>query len=347
MPYVKLDCAMIDSSIWPDKDGRDIFITALLMAAPREVREPLPQINVDNLELAGWDVPPGWYGFIEAAGTGIANRAGIDWPRASEALKRLGSPDQESRSPDFNGRRLVRVSGGYIVLNYIAYRDKDYGSAERMRRYRERKALRRNGDATLQDGATLPRNVTQAESREQRAESIGQLGATETAYAPSMDRGVQRGKDLGPTQPKNRAEEFGARAQEGIGGGDFELDPDAEPPAKRPDPGREIEAIPYGFANRVWEFWSVCQVSDRQDERGFFAKLAWADCCGFGTARPLMDILGRAKRARSPAAQVTHVLKTEFPREWEAFKASYPTHTHCLWALEEIEMGRRKEGRHE
>ncbi len=57
-----------------------------------------------------------------------------------------------------------------------------------------------------------------------------------------------------------------------------------------------------------------------------------------------MDILGRAKRARSPAAQVTHVLKTEFPAEWERFKADYPTHTHCLWALEEIDMGRRKEG---
>lgn len=172
MAFVKLDCAMLNSSIWPDKDSRDIFITALLMAEPRELLEPIKQMNVIDLYDTGWEVPAGWYGFVEAAGPGIAARAGVDWTRAALALTRLGNPEPESRSQAFGGRRMVRVDGGYIILNFIAYREKDYGAAERMRRFRERQKLRRNSDESNATAQRLPRNVTQAEA-EAEAEGEG------------------------------------------------------------------------------------------------------------------------------------------------------------------------------
>ena len=160
MAYVKLDCGILDSTTWFDKDCRDLFITALLMAIPKEFDEEQPQIEVNSLDPTGWMVPPGWYGFVDAASLGIIHRCGIPNDRGLEALVRLGAPELESRSQAFEGRRLVRVDGGFLILNYINYREKDHTAAERQRRYRERqkaKAAKRNG--------VTSRNITQAEAK--------------------------------------------------------------------------------------------------------------------------------------------------------------------------------------
>jgi hypothetical protein len=59
----------------------------------------------------------------------------------------------------------VRVEGGYLVLNYMRYRDRDYTAASRAKRYRERlKASRR-------DVVASHPHVTQAEYREQKTET--------------------------------------------------------------------------------------------------------------------------------------------------------------------------------
>ena len=157
MPFVKLDCGILNSTLWSEKECREVFLTALLMAEPHELTEPAPQIAVDSLQTTGFVVPPGWYGFIPAAGVGILHRAGIDREAGIEALRQLGEPESTSRTPDFEGRRLVRVAGGYIVLNYMKYRDRDYTSAQRSKRYRERLASRR-------DKSPSHRDITQAEA---------------------------------------------------------------------------------------------------------------------------------------------------------------------------------------
>ena len=157
MPFVKLDCGILDSSLWLARPAREIFITALLMAEPYETDVPLPQLAGDNLEPTGWVVPPGWYGFIAASGPGIVSRAGLTVDDVSiQALIDLGSPDPYSRSTKHDGRRLVRVAGGFITLNYDVFRTRDYSAAERQRRYRERK----RGDALrivtpVTEGVTL------------------------------------------------------------------------------------------------------------------------------------------------------------------------------------------------
>ena len=140
MPFVKLDCGILNSTLWFDKMCRDIFITALLMAEPYELEEPSPQLEVCSLTETGWSVPRGWYGLVHAAGVGILHRAGVnEGEHGKAALTRLGAPEPDSRSKGFDGRRLVRIDGGYIVLNYMIYRERDYTSADRSRRYRAKR----------------------------------------------------------------------------------------------------------------------------------------------------------------------------------------------------------------
>ena len=167
MPYVKLDVGILDSTLWINRDDRDTFITALLMAEPREITDAMPQLEVDSLEPTGFVIPPGWYGWIAAAGPGILRRAMVDHKEGIEALRRLGSPDPESRSQAFEGRRLIRVNGGYVALNYMSYREKDHTAKDRQARWREKN---RNGVTALRNGVTpsqnvsVTRNITEAEA---------------------------------------------------------------------------------------------------------------------------------------------------------------------------------------
>lgn len=158
MPFVKLDTTILRSTIWFDREAREIFITALLLAEPRTVSESVAQLEADSLEETGWRVPPGSYGFVESSGPGLANLAGVEWARALAALKRLGSPEPESRSQEFEGRRLVRVNGGYIALNFTKYREKDHTATERSKRYRDNKKKARHAVAS-QGNAVASRDV--------------------------------------------------------------------------------------------------------------------------------------------------------------------------------------------
>jgi hypothetical protein len=161
MPFVKLDCGMLNSTLWFERTARELFITSLLMAEPFEATEPLPQLEINSLNPTGWHVPPGWYGFIPAAGVGIIRRAQLEVTEETKAaLVTLGEPEAGSRSQDFDGRRLVRVDGGFIVLNFIKYRDRDPSAAERMKRWRRRNKLQ-SGDTSLRvtrDGEQKNRN---------------------------------------------------------------------------------------------------------------------------------------------------------------------------------------------
>lgn len=188
MPFVKLDCKILDSTLWLDVEARDIFITALLMAGPWDTEKPMPQLDVNTMEPTGWEVPPGWYGFVPAAGPGIARRAGLDIKAGMAALVRLGATERESRSPSYEGRRLVRISGGFVVLNYMIYREKDT-SALRQKRWRE-KQKGSNGVTPLRNGRHGV-TVTQAE-----AEVEEDLCNNRTTNV--RGRGVQGGKQLPP-----------------------------------------------------------------------------------------------------------------------------------------------------
>ena len=58
MAYVKLDTGILNSTLWIERECREIFITALLMAEPRDYAKPLKQIAVRTLDYTGWEAPP-------------------------------------------------------------------------------------------------------------------------------------------------------------------------------------------------------------------------------------------------------------------------------------------------
>lgn len=171
--YVKLDCGMLDSSVWFDPDQRNVFLTVLLMATLHEVRAPAPQLDIDSAEPTGWTVPPGWYGFVAASPLAIPARALVPADRTMAALRKMGEPEKASRSQKWEGRRVVRVNGGLIVLNYCDYREKDYTAAERMARWRERqKAKATPAPRAKRAKASGVRAMTAELDRRERAATV-------------------------------------------------------------------------------------------------------------------------------------------------------------------------------
>ena len=163
MPFVKLDTGLLDSSLWIDRDAREIFITSLLMADPWGLTEETPQLHVRTLKETGYTVPAGWYGMVHAAGSGIVHRARLELEPGLAALERLSAPDADSRSPEHEGRRIARIDGGYLVLNYWKYREYDHGAAERMRVLRAKR--RAEGGDVRPNNRTVRRTVTEGEGR--------------------------------------------------------------------------------------------------------------------------------------------------------------------------------------
>jgi hypothetical protein len=181
--FVKLDSGLLDSSLWVQADARTMFLTALLLAHPVELLEPVEAIQIGSLKPLGFTVPAGWYGMVEAASTGLCARACLSPEAGTSALSVLASPDPDSRTPTYEGRRMVRISGGFLILNYMTYRERDYTAAERQRRYRERqKEQRAARDVT--------RNITQVE-----VEADGDAEADQKKQKP-RSRAAARPEDV-------------------------------------------------------------------------------------------------------------------------------------------------------
>lgn len=163
MPFVKLDCGILRSTLWFDQPVREVFLTALLMAEPKELVSQVVTYKLRSTEPDEFSVPPGWYGFVQAAGEAIVRFSGVDAKEGLAALERLAGPDHGSRTPDFEGRRMVRVEGGFIILNFQKYRDRDYTAADRQARWRQRQKQKNHAVTSASDAVTVTR-VTQAEA---------------------------------------------------------------------------------------------------------------------------------------------------------------------------------------
>lgn len=138
--YNKIFGKILDSSVW---------------------LEPTPTRIVWITLLAAMDED----GFCSFAAIGnVAGRARVTVEEAKAALEILSAPDSESSDPDNEGRRIERVSGGWIVLNATKYRDivsranAQEKTRERVKRFRE-KNKSSNDDVTLCNGEDTDGNV--------------------------------------------------------------------------------------------------------------------------------------------------------------------------------------------
>jgi hypothetical protein len=128
MAYVKLSTSILDSSVWEqDPAVRVTWITLLAMA------------DQD--------------GMVRSTSGGIARNAIIDLDTVKKALATFEAPDPDSRTPDHDGRRIAKVPGGWIVLNYERYRDENNADERaasaraRQARYRARQKEKQEAHA--------------------------------------------------------------------------------------------------------------------------------------------------------------------------------------------------------
>lgn len=113
MPFVKLDCGMVDSTIICEPgDAFKAWIILLLKAGPDGVAHITPQV--------------------------LAMFCGCTVERMEAILTAFAGPDKSSKTKDHGGARIKITDDGYLILNYTKYRAKDYSSTERSRRFRSK-----------------------------------------------------------------------------------------------------------------------------------------------------------------------------------------------------------------
>lgn len=95
--FTKLFSSITTSSIWnEDNNTRILWVTMLAMS------------NKD--------------GYVSASVGGLAHEARISKDDCEKSLQVLSSPDDDSRSKEFDGRRIEVVDGGFQLLNHGKYR---------------------------------------------------------------------------------------------------------------------------------------------------------------------------------------------------------------------------------
>lgn len=130
--------------------------------------EPHTTLRVWITMLADCD----FHGRVYASIPGLANLARVTVEECESALETFLAPDQYSRTPDNEGRRIEVIEGGWRLLNYELYREKRDPEA---RKVQNREAQRRcrarqhvsaemltNGDQT-QKSAQYRKQKTEAE----------------------------------------------------------------------------------------------------------------------------------------------------------------------------------------
>jgi hypothetical protein len=99
MGYTKLFSEIVTSTVWQEPDH--VRLTWITLLALKE------RNHVANVSIPG-----------------LAHAARITVELCEDAIVKLESPDLYSRSKEFEGRRIQRVDGGYLILNGDKYRKK-------------------------------------------------------------------------------------------------------------------------------------------------------------------------------------------------------------------------------
>ena len=132
--FTKLFQSIIHSTIWRAKPSLKILWVTMLAMADRE-------------------------GVVESSLPGLADAARISLEDCEEGLNALSRPDQHSRTQDFEGRRIMPADGGWVILNYIKYRET---RSDEETRAKTRERVRRFRDKTARNASVTPCNASNA-----------------------------------------------------------------------------------------------------------------------------------------------------------------------------------------
>jgi len=182
-----------------------------------------------------------------ASVAGLARAAGVSLPEAEAALRELEAPDPDSTSKDHEGRRVLRIPGGWQIVTYQKYREyqtkRQRNEAAKKRKQREAARQKR-----LEREAELARREAEVEQQEQ---AIGDMSRD----VPGMSLGhrhqtsdVKRQTPLPPQPPQGGKSEGGLEASRSrkARGASSEASPEAVAGA-----GRFVVAFNSVFQRRV------------------------------------------------------------------------------------------------
>jgi len=117
--YTKLYKSLITSTIWQEDNAtRILWITMLALS------------EAD--------------GVVEGSIPGLARLAGVTLPECKAALEVLLSPDEYSRTPDNDGRRIQVIDSGWLILNREKYRDKKSDRSDYYKEYYQKRREKSN-----------------------------------------------------------------------------------------------------------------------------------------------------------------------------------------------------------
>lgn len=144
--YCKLFSDIVESSIW-DEPAQTCKVWVTLLA------------------LSDAD------GFVRGSVGWLAGKARVTHDECYHAVNLFQQPDHKSRTPDHDGRRIECLEDGFLILNYLVFRDRLSDSAkaistrERVRKHRERyKALRNTVSVTPPVSASASASVSASSS---------------------------------------------------------------------------------------------------------------------------------------------------------------------------------------
>jgi hypothetical protein len=170
--FVKLDCGIVDSTVWAEPD--DVFRAWIALLAKADA-----------------------FGVVRCSIPALAVLCKTTPQRMVEIMDVFKSPDPFSRTPEDEGRRVREIDGAFLLINYVKHREITQGKpgshADRQRRYRERIAAR---DESLASPVTDKRHIQASQASPERhrdteaEEEVEEARAIETANAvshPSAD----------------------------------------------------------------------------------------------------------------------------------------------------------------
>lgn len=130
--FTKLQRSIVTSSIWlQDMETRLVWIT-LLALCDRD-------------------------GIVRASPKQLTHQARVSQEGCEKAIELLQSPDEDSRSMEHEGRRIKRVEGGFLVLNYD--RILQEGAREERRGYNRAKKAEERAKKKANGGTIRPEHV--------------------------------------------------------------------------------------------------------------------------------------------------------------------------------------------
>jgi uncharacterized phage protein (TIGR02220 family) len=169
MTFTKLFSSITESTVWYECASTRLAWITMLAMADRNGRV--------------WSSVPG-----------LAGRARIPVEDARIALESFLAPDPDSRTPEFDGRRIEPIDGGWRLLNYFKYRDtrdaRDVTEDARVRQQAKRARDRVSRDVTqchaMSHSVTRGNGNAEAEAEEDIKKKQDTVGQTPPDVSPRL-----------------------------------------------------------------------------------------------------------------------------------------------------------------